>query len=164
MKVIEIEINIYKINIIRVYRTMQTRRMFTSAHTVYGYARTFRVTLASKSVEYSFRRREGEIIIAIVIIIEILRAPLLRANSWSVAVYTQPAHMRSHSLWFSFLAFCFSFVRLSFSSPVQFSVCFALTGCRSVCRRDSILIFSLLLLCHCRCIRYEWRIKRSRNR
>lgn len=112
----------------RVYRTQTNVYLdtpFMDAHTHF--------LLASKSVEYNFRRREGEIIVITIIsiVIEILRATLRRANSWLLQYtqYTQRAHMRLHSLWFSFLAFCFSFVvRLSSFS----SVCFALTGCRPV--------------------------------
>lgn len=76
----------------------------------------------------------------------------------AVFVYAQRAHMRSHSLWFSFLAFCFRFVRLS--SVCMFCTHWLSGPCATQQRFE--LFFSVLL--HCRCIRYEWRKIRSKRR
>lgn len=97
------------------WECIERRPTFTSVHRLWMHTHFL---LASKSVEHtaSVKRRRNNNnnnhhhhqhrnIKGLILLSEFLIA--------AVFVYAQRAHMRSHSLWFSFLAFCFRFVRLS---------------------------------------------------
>lgn len=146
------------------YKGIERRRTFTSIHRLWVHTHFL---FASKSVEYLFSAKRGrnnnnnhQH--------QNIKGPITEwiLDFFAIRTYVQRAHMRSHSLWFSFLAFGFRFVSFGFSlfcthsvvrpvcSPmIFFSV--------ELCGRDVFFFFSSSIV-----VAFDIRIakKRSRNR